>query len=79
MCHMISMENAHYPDGGGYVVWTCHNIDIEEGVWYKTTKTAQGIVGGCTYLEKMIFYTQSYHNLDFILLWLNPDVRQRSP
>ena len=41
---------------------------------HKTTKTAQGVVGDCIYLGKMIFYRQSYHNQDFILLWLYPDV-----
>ena len=61
---------------GGYAVWICHIINTEEGVQYMATKTAQGVVGGCIYLEKLIFYRQSYHNPDFILLWLNPDVAE---
>ena len=44
MCHTISMEKAHHQYGGGYAVWTCH-INTEEGVQYRTTKTAQGLVG----------------------------------
>ena len=47
-----------------------------ERVQYSTIKTAQGVVGGCIYLAEMIFYRQSYHNPDFILLWLNPDVAE---
>ena len=37
---------------GGRAVWTCHIINTEEGVQYMATKTAQGVVGGCIYLEK---------------------------
>ena len=51
-----------------------HVISTEECVQYRTTKTVQGIVGGCIYLGKMVFYGQSYYNLDFVPLWLNPDV-----
>ena len=55
MCHTISMEKAHHQYGGGYAVWTCCIIDIEGSVQYRTTKTAQRVVGGCIYLGKMIF------------------------
>ena len=76
------MEEAHHQYGGGYAVWTCHIIDIEESVQYWTTKTAQRVVVFIwwrLYLSgKMIFYRQSYCNPGFILLWLNPDVRLRS-
>ena len=49
MCHTISIEEGNRQYGEGYAVWTCH-INIEEGVQYRTTKTAQGVVGGCIYL-----------------------------
>ena len=52
MCHTISMEKAHDQYNKGYAVWTCHIINIEEGVQYMATKTAQGVVGGCIYLGK---------------------------
>ena len=45
---------------------------------YRTTKSAQGVAGGCIYQGKMIFYRQSYYNPHFILLWLNPDVAEIS-
>ena len=31
---------------------------------HRTTKFAQAVVGGCIYLGKMIFYRQSYYDLD---------------
>ena len=34
-----------------------------EGVQYRTAKDAQGVVGGCIYLGKMIFYRQSYYQI----------------
>ena len=43
---------------------------------YRTTKTTQGVVGGCVYLGKKILYRQPYYNLDFILQWLYPDVAE---
>ena len=39
-CHQYG--GGHHQYGGGYAVWTCHIINIEEGVQYRTTKTAQG-------------------------------------
>ena len=49
--HIISMvEGVQY--SGGYAVWTCHVISTVEGVQYRTTKTAQGIDGGCICLAK---------------------------
>ena len=51
--------------GGTSSVWrmVC-SIDLShhqygEGVQYRTTKNAQGVVGGCIYLGKMIFYRPS--------------------
>ena len=60
MCHNISMEDAHHQyggggGGGGYAVWTSHIVNTEEDMQYRTTKTAQEVVGGCIYLGKMIF------------------------
>ena len=53
MCHTPSiLGEAHHQYGGGYAVWTCHIINIEEGVRYRTTKTAQRVDGGCIYLGK---------------------------
>ena len=79
-----STDVSHHQYGGApssvwwrvfrYAVWTCHIINTEESVQYRTTKTAQGVPGGCTHLRKMIFYRQSYYNPHFIPLWLNPDV-----
>ena len=57
MCHTISREEARHQYDGGYTVWTCHIINIEESVQYRTTKTAQGVVGGCIYLENDILQT----------------------
>ena len=51
MCHTIGME-VHHQYNGGHAVWTCHIINTEKGVQYKDTDTAQGVVGGCIYLEK---------------------------
>ena len=52
MCHTISVEEVHYQYSGRHAVWTCYIINTEEGVQYMTTKTAQGVVGGCIYLGK---------------------------
>ena len=60
VCQTISMEVAHHQYSGRYAIWICHIINTEDGVQYRTTKTAQGVVHGCTYLRKMIFYKQSY-------------------
>ena len=68
------MKKAHHQYGVGYAVWTCDIISTEEGVQQRTTKTAQEVLGGCIYLGTMIFYRQSYHNPDFILMWLKLDV-----
>ena len=61
--------------------WSECSIDLShhqygEGLQYRTTKSVQGVVGGCIYLGKMIFYRQSCCSPDFILLWLNPDVAE---
>ena len=56
ICHTISME-VHHQYSGGHVVWTCHIIDTEKGVWYIDADTVQEIVGGCTYLENDILQT----------------------
>ena len=52
MCHTISMEETHHQYNGGYAVQICHIISKEEGVHYGTSKTTQGVVGGCIFLEK---------------------------
>ena len=52
MCHTISMEETYHQYSGEYAVWNCHIINTEEGVQYMTTKTAQGVVGGCISLGK---------------------------
>ena len=46
------MEEVHHQYSGGHAVWTSHIISTEEGVQYMDTDTAQGVVGGCTYLGK---------------------------
>ena len=74
ICHIISMEVSHLQYSGGCALWTCHIISTEEDVQYRANKTAQGVIGGGIYLGKMVFYRQSYQNLDFILLMLSPDV-----
>ena len=43
---------------------------------YRTTKTAQGVVGDYIYLGKNIFNRQPCYNPDYILLWLNPDAAE---
>ena len=58
VCHTISMEDVHHQCSGGYAVWTCHIINTEEGVQYTTAKTAEGVVGGCIYLENDILQTR---------------------
>ena len=68
------MEEAHHQYGGEYALWTCHTINTEESVQYRTTETAQGVASGCIYLGKIIFHRQSYYNSHFILPWLNADV-----
>ena len=40
----------------------------------RETESGSGVLGGCTYLGKMVFYGLSNKNLDFIPLWLSPDV-----
>ena len=40
----VSMDNQF---SGGYAVWTRHIVNTEENVQYKTTETAQEVVGGC--------------------------------
>ena len=82
MCHIISIKEAHHQHGGGvqygggYAVQIRHIISMDEGVQYKTTKTAQGVDGGCSYLGQMILYKHCYYSLDSILLWLYPDVAE---
>ena len=56
---IFSTDVSHHQYGGmhdqysgGHAVWTCHIINIEEGVQYMATDTAQGVVGGCIYLGK---------------------------
>ena len=51
------MEEMHHQYSGGHAVWTCHIVNTEEGVQYMATKTAQGVVGGCIYLENDILQT----------------------
>ena len=46
------MEEAHHQYIREFAVWTYHIISTEEGMQYMTTKTAQGVVGGCIYLGK---------------------------
>ena len=46
-CHTISTDVSHLQYSGGCEVRTCHVISTVEGVQYRTTKTAQGVVGGC--------------------------------
>ena len=52
MSHTISMEEVHHQYSGGHAVWTYHIINTDEGMQYMATDTAQGVVGGCIYLEK---------------------------
>ena len=52
MCHTNSTEEVHHQYSGGYAVWISHIINTEEGVQYMTTKTAQGVVGGCFYMRE---------------------------
>ena len=66
------MEDAHHQYGVGYAVFTYHIISMD-GVCSTGLPKA---VDGCIYLGKMIFYRQYYHNPDFILLWLNPNVAE---
>ena len=70
------MDLWHHHYGGRYAVWICHILNTKESMQYRTTKTAQGIVGGYIYLGKIIFYRQSCYNPEFVLLWLNPDVAE---
>ena len=46
------MEEVHHQYSRGHAVWTCHIINIEEGVQYMAIDTALGVVGGCIYLAK---------------------------
>ena len=73
-CHIIITGVSYLQYAGGCAVRIWHIINTEEGVECTTTKTAQRVAGSCIYLEKMIFYRQSYYYLDFILLLLYPDV-----
>ena len=56
---IFSADVSHHQYGGGassvsggHAVWTCHIINTEEGVQYMGTNTAQGVAGGCIYLEE---------------------------
>ena len=53
------MKEAHHKYSEGNALWTCQIISTEEDVQPRTTKTAQGVVGGCIYLGKMIFCRES--------------------
>ena len=46
---------VHHQYNGGHAAWTCHIINTEKGVQYMDTDTAQGVVGGCIYLENDIY------------------------
>ena len=46
---VCSTNLSHHQYGGGCMVGISH-ISDDEGVWYRTTKTAQGAVSGCIYL-----------------------------
>ena len=58
MCHIFStvegVQHGHATSqyGGGCALQTCHIINMEEGVQYRTTKTVQGVIGGCSIWEK---------------------------
>ena len=47
-----SAEEAHHQYGHWCAVRMSHIISTDEGVQYRTTKTAQGVVGGRIYLGK---------------------------
>ena len=49
---IFSTDVSHHQYSEGHAVWTCHFINTEDVVQYMTTNTAQGVVGGCIYLEK---------------------------
>ena len=87
-CHTTSTDRYVISSVKWRVCRTCHIFSMVEGVqygsvtssvWTKVCETGllkllRGVVGVCIYLEKMIFYRQSYYNLDFIPLWLYPDI-----
>ena len=50
------MEEAHHQYSGGCAARISNIISMDEGVQYRTPKTAHVIVGGCIFLGKMIFY-----------------------
>ena len=75
-CRVCSTDLSHYQYGQRCAVRMSHIISTDKGVQYRTTETAQGAIGGCIYLGKMIIYRQSYYNLDFILPWLDPYVAE---
>ena len=68
---MCNTDLSHHQCGGGCAVWINH-ICTDKGVQCRTTKTDQRLL--VVVFEKMIFQRQSSYNLDFILLWLYPDV-----
>ena len=68
------MDISHYHYSGGCAVQISHIINTDEGMRYRTAKIAQGVFGGFIYLGKMIFYRQSYYNINFITPWLCPDI-----
>ena len=72
---VCSTDLLHHHCGGECGVWISHIISTDKGVQYRTTKTAQGLGGGLwlSLSGKIIFYRQSYLNLNFILLWLYPE------
>ena len=66
ICHTIRMEEVHDQYIEGHAAWTCHIINIEEGVQYLATRHCSRGSWWLYLSWKMIFYRQS--NPDFILL-----------
>ena len=49
---VCSTDLSHHKYRRGCTVPISHIIDTDEGAQYRITESAQGIVGGCTYLRQ---------------------------
>ena len=50
--HTVSTEKAHLQCRKRFTMQISYIVGMDEGVQYRATKTAQGVIGGFIYLEK---------------------------
>ena len=72
---IFSTEEAHHQYGGG-LQYGPATSSVRSRVCSTGLPKLLRVVGDCMYLGKMIFYKQSYYNIDFVPLRLSPDVAE---